>query len=511
MAPLIELYNTNHADLVAWACRTYGLNGDGSAQFQNPHRLRREEMATRLRMYRNQHIVDVERVIDMVYETEEYKIALKKLVPVALEQNVTQGTVNEVASLYDLPAVRILRDERQQARFAAEEERLGLHDIMQTAHRLTMLCGTVLLWQFDGADGKNKLRVVTPDTFDPIPNPRDKLVEAGLVLDAAPTTILTDKAHLPHYELWDDTFRYLISANGHMVNELGQMVPKPLEHKLGRIPGVLFHFNEPTESIIDAGHGTDIQSAHLGVALLEVMIMRLSKSQGENQPVLQGNLAGMAKGQVMNGERPLLLPPEVVAFMLEMKTDPEHYLKVKQDKVTNLGRTWGVSYDQQVPTSGREWEARRRKLTELRAQQRRRGVRHERATVKLMGFDSVGMRIDYQEQAVPQDAQEKLALHIEKTKRGLDSPIAYLLREDPDLSREDAITLLKRNLTDFGAYMTWIRGLNLPMDGNAENPGKDPKQNGGDGGASNGAPKDDKAEADDTDYTAIAKEVIRAA
>src|SRR2546430_13195986 len=40
-----------------------------------------------------------------------------------------------------------------------------------------------------------------------------------------------------------------------------------------------------------------------------------------NQPVLQGNLANVAAQQPMNGESPIVLPPEVVASVLATKTD----------------------------------------------------------------------------------------------------------------------------------------------------------------------------------------------
>lgn len=486
MAPLVELYGTDHESIVAYVCKTYGL-GNGATPFGNPHRLRREDIARRLRLYRNEHRVDIERIIDEVYETDDYKQTIKKLIPVAIEQNVTQRIVNKVASLYDLPAVRLLADAQQQDRFATESERVRLDGIMRESHRLTMLCGEALIWQFDGADGKSKLRIVTPDQFDAIPHPNDSLVECALLIDRAPTTILQGEARaaLPHYEIWDDTYRYLVNAAGTLVDATGFPVSVPIAHGLGRIPGWLLHFKEPTFSILDASQAADIESAHLGVALLEVMIMRLSKAQGERQPVLTGNLSAMAKGQSMNGEKPLLLPPEVVASVLEMKTDPDHYLKVKQDKVTSVGAAYGISYDEMTKSgsvTGGELAARRSELTELRNQSRIQAKRNERGVVVLMGFDADGMRTDFQEQAVPQDAAEKLSLHREKVKSGLDSPIAYLQREDPDLSREGAIQLLQSNIRDYALLMVWIRALNMPGAGDIGAPGQSPEANGAMGG-----------------------------
>ncbi len=484
MTALHELYQCTHQQLVTYLCKTYGVGVAPTQSFMHPHRMRRETIARRLRLYRDQARVDVEAVIDQVYETADYKLTLSRYIPYALEQNVTRRIVDEIASLYNRPALRILKDATKLEQFRAEEKRLHLHEIAQGGHRLLTLCNEVLQWKYQGADDRTKIRLVTPDTFDAIPHPKDALVEAGLLLDMAPTTHLTGdhKAQLPHFELWDDTYRYLINANGMMVNAAGVMVPAPEEHGLKRIPGVLLHLREPTTCLLDASHGADIESCHLGVALLNVMIMRISKSQGENQPILQGNLAAMAAGQTANGERPLMLPPEVVASVLNTKTDAGHYLAVKRDKITSVAQTYGMSYEQFSNTesgdSGALYEMRREKLKEIRNESRRRAVMHEGMTVDLMGFDSDGLRMDYQEQSMPQSASEKVALLKDKMKLGLDSPVSFLMREDPDLTREDAVRLLRDNLHDYGDLVEWVRALNAPVNADAENPGKTPQENG---------------------------------
>jgi hypothetical protein len=481
MAPLIELYKKDHASLVDWIFKAYGV-GQGT-EYQNPHRLRRQAIADRLDLYRDNACRAVCSIIDRVYATQEMRDTLRAYVPIALEQNVSRRIVNEVASLYDRPALRILKKDNDA--FHVEEKRISLHFVQQEAHRLTNLCNETLLWQFKGVDDKPSFRIVTPNEFDAIPDPRNKLVPGGYLLDAAPHDAWTPEQarQTANYEIWDDTFRYLINAHGQIVDENGAP-GQPSEHGLMRIPGVLFHRREPTTCILDASYGEDIKSAHLGVALLNVMIMRLSKSQGENQPILQGNLAGMASGQVMNGERPLLLPPEVVASMWSMKTDPDHYLAVKKDKISSVGASYGLDYQMFMQElgaesgSGKSYQVRREKLTELRIEQRMRAAAHEAMVVELMGFSSDGMRLDFQEQAMPQDAAEEVSLLDAKMRKGLDSPIAYLMRKDPDLDRETAVELLKANLTDFAALIQWVRALNVSSDADAANPGKTPQENG---------------------------------
>ncbi len=481
MAALVELYNTDHQALVAWIVQAYAL---ARPEPLNEHRLRREAIATRLQLYRDQVELPLKRVIERVYTTTTMRETMLEYMVLAKGQNVTRRIVNEISSLYDRPARRTLK--QRDVEFHAEEQRLGLHFLHQEALRLTNLCNEVLVWQFRGVDDRTRLRIVTPDAFDAVAHPADALEAAGFLLDFKPATILPVAKQLPCWELWDDTYRYRISGEGRLVDAHGAIVLEPEAHGLGRIPGVLFHRRQPTTCILDASYGEDIKSAHLAVALLDAMIMRLAKTQGERQPVLQGNLAQVVKGQAMNGEAPLILPPEVVASMLEMKTDPDHYLAAKRDKITSVAQTYGMSYEQftlaSVPTSGKEYLARREKLIELRTEQRMRAKVHEVQVVELMGFDPTGMRIDFQEQAAPMDAQERLALLKAKLALGLDSANAYLQREDPDLTADEAAAEIHVNLVKYAALITAVRVLNMPAGADATNPGQTPEANGAMGG-----------------------------
>jgi hypothetical protein len=514
---LIDLYRVDHTALVDYIVRTYAVGIGGHGAFGNAHHKRRQTIADRLRLYRDEAAVPIGRIIDQIYDTDTNKADLKRFIDVAKEQNVSARIVNELASLYDRPAVRAIKTE-DQVKFHEEEKRLKLHFFHQEGHRLTNLCNETLLWQFKGVNDQTSLRLVTPDTFDAIEDPRDRLVPAGFVLDAFPITALPPEmaSKLPHYECWDDTYRYLISAEGKLVDEVGTPVTRPLEHGLGRIPGVLFHRREPTSAILDASTGEDIKAAHLGVALLNILIMRLAKSQGEQHPVLTGELARMASSQTLHPERPMALPPGVTIELLQMISDPEHYLKAKRDKLASVGARYGLAYETFMlefgsdTGSGRSYQMRREKLTELRLEQRTRALAHEALVMKLIGFDPAGMRVDFQEQAIPLDAQEEVDLLIAKMKLGLDSPIAFLMRKDPDLSRDEAVMLLKTNLRDYAGLVQWVRALNVPGDADASNPGRSPEENGAMGGAAKNGDGQAKKRSKD-ELRAVVREALNAA
>jgi len=496
MTALKDLYGAStHLDLVRWVKTEYGI---GSKTDNNVHRLRREEIARRVRLYRDDARADFEAIIRQVFEDARVQQQRIKLIDVATEQNVTRRIVDEVASLYDKPAVRTLPDASVNAQFHELEKRINLHEIMQESSRLLQLCNDVLIWQFNGIDDRSRLRIVTPDVFDALPDPRDRAVMAGVLIDVCPMQITPNRDKLPHWELWDDTYRYLLNASGDMVDERGNP-SGPLEHGLKRIPAVLLHKREPTEHLLDSRPGRDITSAHLGCGLLNVMIMRLSKAQGERQPILQGNLANVAKNQSMDGESPIALPPEVQASMLDSKTDPDHYIRVKREKLASVAQTYGMSYEQMSYTetaetqSGKAYQVRREKLTELRSEQRRRWLINEAQVVELLGFDPTGMKVDHQEQALPQDAAEEIDLLDKKVRYGLDSPISYLMRKDPDLDRATALIEMRQNLEDWAVLIEMVRRMNMAKNADAKKPGQDPQQNG------SGQPDEAQAANDQTD------------
>jgi hypothetical protein len=492
---LIELYRAvDHRSFVEWIVKEYGLLEGG--QSQNRHKQRREEMAERVRLYRDDYVEDIGNLIDLVWERPDYRDKLKRFLGIngngtkqggaANTQNVSARVVNEVASLYDKPALRTLKREAQQAKFKTDEARLRLHEITQEYHRLLWVCNEVLVWQYKGVDEQTKLRVVTPDIFDAIPHTHDVTVMAG-VLMAVPVVSMAAKdqqSRLPCWELWDDTFRYLINAGGHLVDENGDDITEPQRHGLLRIPGVLLHRREPSDRCLDPRPGRDIAAAHRAVCLYNIMILRLAKTQGERQPVITGNLANMAKGQTADGENPLALPPEVDVRMLDTRTDPTHYVAGKKETLASLGQSYGLSYEQMTFTessqsgSGKAYQVRREKLSELRGEQVRRAKVNEAEVVELLGYDATGMKVDHSKMALPQDPTEEVALLQLEMRVGADSPVRYVMRKDPDMSREDAVAFINSNLADFSDLIKEIRALNIPADATAANPGNDPQING---------------------------------
>lgn len=501
LSPLIKLYNASSpSSLVEWVVKEFGIahiEESSNKHAANKHKARREEMEERVRLYRDDAAEHISLIIRQIWTRPDYQQSLERWIgveggknnlrPVGTAENVSVRIVHEVACLYDKPAVRRLPKAGAQTNFKLDEARLHLHEITQDYHRLLWLCNDILVWQFKGVDGKNKLRVVTPNLFDVVPHPDDCTVMAGVLIEVPRITMLDNETakKLPRWELWDDTYRYLINAGGKLVDEDGNPALDGEKHDLGRIPGALLHRREPSDRALDARAGRDIAAAHRGVTLLNILMLRLAKTQGDKQPILTGDLASVSKGQTADGENPLALPPGVTVEMLNSVTDPGHLQKTKKEMLSSVGWTYGLSYEQQSVEettanagTAKLWLARREKLLELRTEQTRRALVNEALVLDLIGYDPTGLKVDHPSQALPQDPTEEMALLDLQMRVGMDSPVKALQRRDPDLTRDEAVSLMDENLGDWALMIQKVRALNIPLGATAANPGNDPQING---------------------------------
>ncbi len=455
----------------------------------SPNTRRRAKAAQRLRLYEDDYDQDIDALINLIFESEQARKQRRRLRELAKAQNALRRVGDELASTYDKPARRLFPDARSQALYDQIEKALDLHETMKQASRLDQVLNEVLIWwRWSEVDGQPTLTVVTPDAFDIVPDPRDRLREGAIIVDSAPIALDAREAtRLEHYQMWDDTYRYSFDADGTM---LGHAV----EHGYGRIPGYVVHRTKPRTALFDTKSRGDLVSGQLVVVFLNLLIVRLAKAQGENQPTLSGDLARIATGMSFDGESPIPLPPGVVAQMLQSKTDPEHYLKAKRDYITGMAATYGMSYEQFTfsekasEASGKAYTVRREKLSELRDEQVLRDEKHEIEVARLIsdmlavaGIASVDpdvMRVDFHDPRMPQDPGEELDVLDKGIRLGVDNVIRFSMRKY-GFDRKEA-----------QEYVTWcvavraqmaqaMRALNIP--GDPTQAGQDPAVNGAQG------------------------------
>lgn len=482
----------DHYGLIVEAIRAEYLSGaapssvGGSAPAmvvrQGKHADRRKRAASRLALYRDDNAAAMAALLARVYTVNEVRQERERLVEMVGFQNVPKRITDEVASLYSLPAKRRFADDARAQAFASVERQVDLHSVMKEASRLCFLLNNVLLWSYR-RDDKPSLRIITPDAFDVIPNPKDALDLVAVLVDCAPAWVpstMTNWALLPHFELWDSEVKIRLNAHGQLIDA------EP--HGMGRIPGVLFSSRMPTERLLDDRPGEDIFAAARSVLFLNLLLISLSHSSSERQPYFRGAIAQMAANQPQHAGIPLALPPGVDVGTLDLVTDPDHLLKVARHVVASVAQSYGMSYEQFVfsetadTASGKAWTVRRAKLIEMRVEQRGRAVVHERGVMDLLGFGDA-LAPDFAEQEAPTDPLEELDVFDRRCNRGLDNPIAYLMRKDTDLTTDQATDRFVGNISVTAWLFSLLRVLNLNLGATAAQPGQSPEQNGASGAA----------------------------
>jgi hypothetical protein len=453
-------------------------------------RRRRRAVGDRLKWFRDQGAGLIEDLVDLVFADPTVRDQRKRFAKMATAHNSTKRLTDEASNLYREPPRRTFKDDPTRERTYLDfADAVQLDEILQEAQPISFLTSAVLFWAVkSAATEKTCLRLVTLDSCDPIAHPRDPMTMAGVLLDRAPTTALVgaDRDRLCHFEVWDEAFVLDLDATGMPIKERR-------EHNLGRLPGFLAHARQPIEKLVEWERGGDITAAQECVALLNLMALRLAKSQGENQPILKGDLAKVATKQPMDGERPIALPPGVTVEMLQSKTDPDHYLKLIKHFVGGVAQTYGMSYEQFTfqetsdTTSGRAYSVRRQKLGEIRAQQARRWRRVERDLVDLLGFDTKGFLVDFADPTMPTDPLEELEVEDKRWRMGLSNPVAFLRRKNPDIQNDDQATAaIAANVTATSAIWSLLRKQNAPAGADAIDSGNSPQANGAQGQGANG-------------------------
>lgn len=495
------------------------VNGQEAEELPtNEARRRRREVGTRLAWWRDQGASLVTGLVDFIFDNPTVKAQRKRFAKMATAHNSTKRLTDEASNLYREPPRRVFRGRTVAERgYLDTVEAVQLDELMQEAQPIAFLTSCILFWSVTSkATDKTGLRIVTLDACDPISHPGDPLTMAGVVLDVAPQTSLVGsyRTKLAHFEVWDETYVLELDA-------AGQLVRPRYEHGLGRIPGFLAHARKPVEKLVEWERGGDIVAAHECVAFLNLLALRLAKSQGENQPVLSGDLAKMATRQPADGETPIALPPGVTVEMLQSKTDPDHYLSLIKHFIGGVAQTYGMSYEQFTfsetadTTSGRAYSVRRQKLAEIRSQQARRWRRIERDLVELLGFDATGFLVDFHDPALPTDPGEELEVEEKRWRLGQSNPIDYLRKKNPDIPDDEvAGQILLANIKTTSALWSLLRTQNAPADSDAVDSGQSPEDNGAAGpGAKTGdgqAPTE-KRQSKGPDLRELARRVLEEA
>jgi hypothetical protein len=432
---------------------------------------RKRDSVKRLDLFRDRGRRHFEEALDGIFKNSKVRQWRKDFVRLAEFQNITKRVVREISSVYSEPAKRSVN--KADKAYQELQRVVRLDRKMRQVNRYGNLLNHCLVWP-DVADGTPVMRTVTTDRFCAVAHPNDPTRAVAFIIDCFPNGVAVTDAD-PHYLLMSE-FEFV------KLDKSWRAVGAPVEHRLGRMPALLWSREEPDDCILDHSSGSDLTSAHMAVALLNTMMLKHQKS-GTKLPYATGDTSAMASGQPMDEEHLLQAPEGVALATLDLGADPDSYISAVRAVIKQIAANYGIpesvfdlSYQ---ATSGVEIELKRTGLREIRRDQMLDFRPFERDLADLwstvltkagheLAFDSAGWSIDFGEIDTPQDPIVKLDYWTKLEELGLVNRVEMYLDMNPEATEREAIAAVAQNIAMRIAQMRQFQQAGVGEDGSMQ-------------------------------------------
>jgi hypothetical protein len=444
---------------------------------ENQRRLRARR---RLDLYSGNSDSALREEIYRVFQSPIVRQKIEPFIKLAGSTAVYSRIVNEVTkNTYNpAPTRRVTPDRDAEAwRLMADEVRFDRK--LDIGARLTKAANATIYYPaYSARSGKVVLHVMTPDQLTVKADPDDPTLPLWLAYETG-----------GDYVYWDDAETFRCNANFEIY---------PHTHKAnedGFIPFEFIHLGERHGgNFWDWSTGADLEAAHLAVALLNALRIRLHKSQGERVLKAEGNTAGMVSGQVIDAEEVIKVPEGVTLQTLDLATSPAHYMESISDLISTTAANHGVSRDRINASSSGDVAGRASDtaLFEQRAEIITVFSEGEQRLFDLMRkvsryypdparriSDEARLEVDYREMESRTSKREQIEIWDLKEARGLMSFVDAVKSENPEMRTDaEAIERFERNMELRAKRIEIERKLNTS--GEPGNPGPSPQENGAD-------------------------------
>jgi len=219
----------------------------------------------------------------------------------------------------------------------------------------------------------------------------------------------------------------------------------------GVLPFVYLHNGWRDESFWDMYTGDDLTGGTIDMAVHLTFLNHIIKTQSFKQLVGKGDNVGELLGQVLDPLSILTLTGQNTEIsVLDLQSNYEQLHKVAQELASNLAIAYGVSPSQfrmtSQASSGFALQMENLKLDRFTLEQQSDFKVYEQALFTLIGdvSDYYGkaingeMTVDFVEPNYPASETEQLTIDQQSIDLGLSSPHKVLMRNNPDLTEEDA-------------------------------------------------------------------------
>jgi hypothetical protein len=369
--------------------------------------------------------------------------AYQKWVEPAGSNNVTHRIANELATLYRRPAARTVEgSEANQTNYQTVQRLMRMDEIMLDVQRLTIVHRSSLIGpRVPAWSGLPRLEIVERHQFRPVAHPLEPTRLIAVILDQALTyPNALPNAEVPRWLVWTDTEWFWLSAAGHIIGT-------PTPNRYGRIPYVLAALNPPPGALVDSTSFQDVINAHLSVWFQQCLLLKESMA-ATKAPVLSGDTARAARGQVLDSTSVIELPEGVALTSHDTTMDMSVFRDNGDYTLERAAGNHGIPpaiLHHAGATSGYEIELRHVGIRERRIEQEPTFREIERELAELtaiviaadapaLKFSTEGWSLNYGEIQMPRSPKEELEIFEHGRTLGLTDTVEEEMRRDPDCS-----------------------------------------------------------------------------
>ncbi len=443
---------------------------------------RRKETKKRLDLYKDRGRKYIEDAVDKAYRNPQSREWRKALIEFAEFQNVTKRVIRETSTVYSEPASRKLSSASATLKYKEFQEEVFYDFKLRSVNHFGNLTNDLLVWPVV-KDGVPEMRVVTQDRFTAIPHPLNPLKPVMYVVDQFPdgyNVKVTD----PHYLGMSEKEWVYLDKDWRVISIE--------EHGLDRMPALLWHRQVPDECLLDWSSGRDLVSAHLAVALLNVMMLKHQKG-GTRVPYATGDTSNVPRNQAMDEESLIEVGEGVTLNTLDLGADPSSFIDATRAVIKQIAANYGIpesvfdlSYQ---ATSGFEIELKRSGLREIRRDQILIFRPFEKQLADLWAvvlekansewaYSTQGWAIDFGEIDTPQEPNAKLTVWKELENLGLINRIDMYRQLNPEATPVEAAAKVQFNMEMRLEWQRMFQAQQQPLDSNPREPGGQPRPGG---------------------------------
>lgn len=304
--------------------------------------------------------------------------------------------------------------------------------------------------------GEMRLEIITPeiahvdlDREDPL-----KIVGFGYLV----TGIDKKKQYI---ECWvyytDEQIRYLDASGREIENPFSDDLDT--ENRYGVIPVVPYFCTAPVLGFWDLNWNYDAVRANYIIGVLNTYVNYLVKTQSFKQVVFSGQVGPAVLSAISDPSYPFVLPSGATAATLDLNTQLGAIDQVIRGKIAAIANNYGISNENFTVTgniaSGYSLRIANRALEEIRSFDKTVAWKCEKGLFDLIRLmnnmdggeeipENVELKWNPGEMEYPPTMAEEQSRWEFEFKNGIRNQIDYLIKEDPELTRDDAMEQLQQ-------------------------------------------------------------------